>query len=207
MNSMNQEVLAQGGTENLVEMANPMEDKDERAERMYKCLGGPLMGWLFEEARRRGDDRIEVAGVMGVTIGYLNQLVNGQRATADLSQKSVESCARYLGVPPIVVKLIGGDIKMSDFLFPGETQEVKVDRAIQKIAIDPRVQQSMPVDLMSLPLDAKKAIIFLHQQYNGVDFFETKRLPNLVHWLQRAAVGHDEAEYQARAGHRDTASR
>jgi hypothetical protein len=206
MKSMNQETLGQGSAGNSEAMGRPLERTEERTARLYKSSGGPLLGWMFEEAHRRNDDKVEVAGVMGVTIGYLQQLINGQRLTADLSQKGFESCARYLGVPPIVVRLVGGNIPMSHFSVPGETEEARLDRAIGQIASDPKVQRSMPVDLMSLPLEARKAVVYLHQQYTSVDFFDTSRLPNVVHWLQRAAIGHDEAEYQAGTFHSDTAS-
>jgi transcriptional regulator with XRE-family HTH domain len=206
LKSEKQQPVGQGWATNCVEIGGPFETEEERAGRLHRFPGGPLVGWLFDEARRRDEQIVELATALGVTTGFLAQLQNGQRDASHISADLAAACAKYLGVPPIVVKLVSGNIAMSDFLCPSESEEVTVDRALQQVVGDPRLRRSVPVDLLSLPLNAKKAIVFLFQEYSSVDCLSAQRLPNLVHWMQRAAMVHDEAEYLAQTGQRGTTS-
>lgn len=206
LNSEKQRVIGQGWATNHVEIGGPFETEEERAGRLHRFPGGPLLGWLFDEARRRDQQVSELATALGVTGGFLAQLQNGQREIAHITPGFASACARYLAVPPIVVKLVSGSISMNDFLCPSESEEVTVDRALQQIASDPRLKRAVPVDLTALPFDAKQAIVFLCQEYSSVDCLGAQRLPNLVHWMQRAAMVHDEAEYLAQTGQQGTTS-
>ena len=206
LNTEKKAPMGQGWATNHVEIGRPFETEEERAGRLHRFPGGPLLGWLFDEARRRDEQVSDLATALGVTTGFLAQLKNGQRDVANISTDLAAACAKYLGVPPIVVKLVSGSISMNDFLCPSESEEVTVDRALQQIANDPRLRRSVPVDLHLLPLDAKKAIVFLFQEYSSVDCLRTQMLPNLVHWMQRAAMVHDEAAYLAQTGQKGTTS-
>ena len=183
------------------------ESKSERVDRLYQEKGGPLMGWLFDECQLRGFDIQDLAQELSVTTGFLNQLRNGIRKTKDLSHEMCVSCARYLHVPAIVVKLVAGVIRLSDFLHPNESEEHAVERAIRHIIQDPQIKKAVPANLAALPFEAKKTIALMYTEVSSQDIFRLKDLPSIVHWLQRAAIGHDEAEYAAIAGHRDTSVR
>ena len=50
------------------------ESREERVSRLYASPGGPLIGWLFDECRRRRQEYREMAACLGVTYGYVNQL-------------------------------------------------------------------------------------------------------------------------------------
>lgn len=187
--------------------SSPAELKSERVERLYRDKGGPLMGWLFDECRIRGSELQDLARELSVTTGYLNQLRNGLRKTQDLSHEMCVSCARYLHVPAIAVKLVAGVIRMSDFLHPSESEEHAVERAIRHIMNDPQIKKAVPANLAALPFEAKKAVALMYVEVSSQDIFQLKNLPSIVHWLQRAAVGHDENEFAAVTGHRDTSAR
>lgn len=187
--------------------AFPNESKSERVDRLYQDEGGPLMGWLFDEGNLRGSDIQDLARELSVTTGYLNQLKGGFRKTQDLSHEMCVSCARYLHVPAIAVKLVAGVIRIGDFLHPSESEEHAVERAIRHIMNDPQIKKAVPANLTALPFEAKKAIALMYVEVSSQDIFQLKNLPNVVHWLQRAAVGHDESEFAAVAGHRDTSAR
>jgi len=173
------------------------ETAEARVARIYKAPGGPLMGWLEDEARRRNQTAEDMADALGVTYGYVVQLHRGIRTTVDLSRPLVQSCARYLGVPAIVVKLVAGIIDIRDFAFPYETEEQQVERALRCMLDDPKVRASMPVRLDDLPLEAKKAIVLLHAESNEQDVFRVRHLPTILRWLQRAAMEHNESELEA----------
>lgn len=206
MNSEKQGPMGKGRAANCLEIGGPFETEEERPGRLHRFPGGPLLGWLFDEARRRDEQIVELATALGVTAGFIAQLQNGQRDIAHISTDLAAACAKYLGVPPIVVKLVSGNISMSDFLCPLESDEDAVDKALKQVASDPRVRKSVPVDLTTLSPDGKKAIVYMYQEYATVDCLRAQKLPNLVHWMQRAAMIHDEAEYLAQTGQKGTTS-
>ena len=183
------------------------ESKTERVDRLYMSPGGPVIGWLLDEAYKRGETLGAMAGKIGVTYGYINQLRTGIRKTEHLSQDVCEGIARYLGTCTVVVKLLAGRIVLRDFLWPNESEEVAVERAYRNMRDDPKIRQVIPHDLGPLSLEAKKALVLIYGESSTQDPFHTRELPNILFWLQRAATAHDENEFAAFKGHRDTSDR
>ncbi|MFC7409510.1 hypothetical protein [Hydrogenophaga atypica] len=62
---------------------------------------------------------------------------------------------------------------------------------------DPSVRHSLPHRPHLLPVDAKRALVSLYADTTGVDLFGVRQLPEMVHWLQRAAMLHDDHEGRA----------
>ena len=181
-----------------------IETAEERVIRLYNSAGGPLLGWLTDEAHSRGLTQGELASRLGVTYGYIAQLRNGHRQVNSISHGFATACARFLGVPAVVVFLLSGFLTMRDFAFTQESEEEILERAIRLVQSDPHIRASLPVDLALLPQDAQRAIVLLYSESTGADVFRLRELPECVRWLQRAAVIHDESEFAAQAGHRDT---
>lgn len=169
----------------------------DRVERFYKEPGGALIGWLFDEARLRGMALNELAAKLGVTYGYISQMRNGIRKTEEVSHGFCEACARYLGVPPMAVKIVAGVVRMTDFLPPVESEVDAVERAIRHIQNDPVIRQAVGMDLSALSFDAKKVIALLYTETSTQDVFGLHQLPAIVHWCQRAAVAHDDRTFEA----------
>lgn len=173
------------------------ETPKERVERLYAEDGGPLLGWLMDEAQLRGQLLNEMASAIGVTYGYINQLRNGIRKVSHISNEFARSCANYLGVPTVVVKLVSGSISLSDFVWPAVDEDMVVERAFQRMLTDPNVRPSLPRNAQKLPVAAKRAMVMMYADITGVDIFGVRQLPDIVHWLQRAAIVHDGHEGQA----------
>lgn len=173
------------------------ETPKERVERLYAEDGGPLLGWLMDEAQLRGQLLNEMASALGVTYGYINQLRNGIRKVSHISNEFARSCANYLGVPTVVVKLVSGSISLSDFAWPAVDEDMVVERAFQRMLSDPNVRPSLPRNAHKLPVTAKRAMVMMYADITGVDIFGVRQLPDIVHWLQRAAIVHDGHEGQA----------
>ena len=72
--------------------------------------GSLLHAWICQEASNRGETLRAAAKKIGKTYGYFYQLNTGVRDVESVSNEFVISCARYLGIPPIVVKLAAGKI-------------------------------------------------------------------------------------------------
>ena len=172
--------------------ASTPESAEQRLMRLYAAEGGPLLGWLFDECDRRGQTRRDMADELGVTYSYVYQLRCGVRQTRHLSPEVAGACARYLGVPPVVVKLLAGVIPMADFVWPSQSEEEVVDRALDTMRLDPVARTLLPAGVKSLPLTAKRALVLIYTESSRQDVLGVRHLPDVLHWLQRAALVHDE---------------
>jgi len=161
---------------------------DARAKALYAAPGGPLMGWLCDEATRRSDSMQTLSKSLGVTYGYISQLRNGFRSTANISQDFAFASAQYLGVPTVVVKLLAGNIRIRDFLYPHQDEETALNNAVNRMARDPVVGAMVPANVEGLPIDAKRALVMVYGEASGTDPLGARRLPDIVHWLQRASL-------------------
>ena len=173
------------------------ENPTERAHRIFREIGGPLLGWLGDEAHKRGHSFTELAATLNVTEGYILQLCAGVRKVENASQEFFVACSRYLGVPAVVCKLLAGSIQMADFLYRAESEEEAVDRAVRQMLDDPAVRSSLPANVLALDTETKRALVLMYSEVSSNDFLGTKQLPNIVFWLQRAAMLVDDANYQA----------
>lgn len=158
----------------------------------YRHPGGPLLGWLTDEAKGRGHTGQAMAEALGVTAGYIHQLRSGHRQLAHISDSFARACSKYIGVPPVVVKLLSGRIALSDFLQPRFSETELIDRAFRSILADPSMREVMPVELEGLTHEARRALVMLYAEVTHFDLFGARELPNILHYLQRAAVVHDE---------------
>lgn len=173
------------------------ETPEQRAQRLYAGKGGPLVSWLLDEAHRRQQTYRDMATDLQVTYGYINQLRSGLRSVENISHEFARACALYLGVPTIVIKLISGSIRMSDFAWPSLSEEEVIDRAYRRMVSDPSVKPSLPEQPEALNHAAKKALVMMYSDASGVDLLGARQLPDMVHWLQRAAVLRDAREGDA----------
>ena len=167
------------------------ETAEERVVRLYKSEGGPLVGWLLDEAKSRRQTCSEMAREVGVSFSYMAQLQSGARSTVDIKQNVAEGCGRYLGVPPVVVKLVAGSIRLSDFVCAHETEEEMLDRVMRKVQDDPQLRYLLPPNLSQLSSPAKKALALMYAETAGHEIFGHRELPTIVRYLQRAAMFHD----------------
>ena len=186
-----------GHATKAVASVTPDESPAERVARIYRSPGGPLVGWLFDEARRRDTPLSAMARSLGVTYGYISQLRNGIRSSENIGHEFAEAVACYLGVPTIAVKLVAGQIRVTDFLPKHETEEEVIERAFRHVQDDIRVRMSTPVGLSDLPLEAKRAMVLLHSENSGCDFFSTRELPGIVRSLGQATRLHAQEQLKA----------
>ena len=177
--------------------ASVSETPQERQRRIYRAEGGPLMGWLEDEARARGHDQKTTCFHLGVTSGYLNQLRSGLRSTANIVQATCDSFAHYLGVPPIVVKVVSGQIRSSDFATRAQSEESLLMRAMLHIERDPAIGPMLRSRLRTLPVEAKRVVALMYGEVSGTDVLGTAKVPDMVHWLARAVDRHNDSALEA----------
>jgi transcriptional regulator with XRE-family HTH domain len=183
------------------------ETPEQRVQRLYTAQGGPLIGWLLDEARRRGMELQEMAKELGVTYGYVHHLRTGIRKTCQVSHDFASNCARFLGVPTVVVMLLSGYLTMSDFATRAESDDEAVERALRLMQDDPHIRASVPVDFSQMCAEGKRAVVMMYGEVAGRDVFQVGQLPEVLRWLQRAALMHDENEAAVIRGHRGVLDR
>lgn len=164
---------------------------EQRLMRLYTNAGGPLLGWLAEESHRRGHTQRRLAEELGISLPYLNLLRARSRQVRKLSPKVATACAGYLGVPPIVAKVLAGAVPMSDFLWPHQSEEEVVNRAMEAMKLDPISRVLLPADLKSLPLEVRRSLVLLYAESSRQDVLGVRQLPEVLQHLQRAVAVHD----------------
>lgn len=145
------------------------DSAEERVASIYSSAGGPLVGWLLDECKQRGQLPGDMAQELGVTSGYINQLRSGLRKSENISREFAVSCARYLGVPPVVVMIVSGRISMQDFVCPTQPPEPVLQRAFNAMLEDPVVRALLPADVGHLNADARQALVRLNGNTTGHD--------------------------------------
>jgi transcriptional regulator with XRE-family HTH domain len=102
---------------NATPLAAPWNPQaSERWKRLYAARGGPLMGWLDEEAKARGLQDEELARELCVTTGYLAQLRNGVRDASNVTHDFAAAAAMFLEVPTVAVLVVAGQLRLVDFV-------------------------------------------------------------------------------------------
>lgn len=202
---MNQDISSQPhyNTNPAADSLGRLEAPVARVRRLYGAPGGALMGWLFDEAVKRGHQQHELSVQLGVTVGYLHQLRSGVRQVCNISHDFAKACASYLMVPAVVVKLVSGQIRLSDFAWPHVSEQELVERAFRQLQTDPAVLGALPERLEALNFEARRALVILYSEVSSQDIFSPREVSETVRWLQRAVVLHDESEAEALNGHRD----
>lgn len=148
--------------------------------------GAALLVWLSKVATQRGEKMHQLSAALGVTYGYVIQLKKGIRNTSRISDEVIWAAARYLGVPPIAVRLAAGQIKLADFDLPGERFNRRVDSGLEFIAKDPAYSFLLPPGVEKLSVDVKAALVVLYEGATGA-----RLLSNRDHLLNAVEQLHD----------------
>ena len=144
-----------------------------------------------DEARQRRIRLTEMAEQLGVTYGYINQLRTGVRGTECIGQQFAEACAHFLGVPPIVIKLLAGRILVSDFAWTHEGEAGMVERAYRRMLTDPVARQLVPANGEELSAAAKRSLVMLYAETSSQDILGIRNLSWVMQYLQRLALIHE----------------
>jgi len=164
--------------------APPGESPMQRLDRLYRHPGGPLLGWLGDEANRKGHSPTEMSRELGVTYGYILQLCSGIRNVEWVSQGFLDACACYLCVPAIVCKMLSGNIRMSDFLYRADSEQEAVDRCLGQLIDDPERRKLLPTAPMSLEFVAKRALVLMSMGLEKEGLLGVNSLSEIARWLE-----------------------
>ena len=177
--------------------AEQSEPPAERMLRLYRHPGGPLVAWLFDDARLRLQSLAKLAEALGVSVEELKLLERGHALTLLRHRAFIASVARYLGIPPITARLLTGDISIRDFATVAESEEVVIEREFARFCANPQLRALIPEACDEPSLDFKRFLLDVHATHRELDWPDLPRLPEVLRWLQRAAVVHNANEVAA----------
>lgn len=146
-----------------------------------------LLEALVRKANAEGQQLASLAKSLGVTYGYIAQLRNGHRFTEHISDKFARSCARYLCVPAITVKLLAGRVRPEDFVVPAELEAGRIEEGLRRLADDPLLGGFVPATLWDQPDDVKHLVLMLYQEVSGCELFGYARTPEAIEAAIRGA--------------------
>jgi hypothetical protein len=162
--------------------------------------GGALTSLLLKAANTRGQQLGEMARELGVTYGYIAQLRTGHREVQHISRPFAQAISKYLTesfgkpIPPILVMLIAGRIRIEDWLPIGTPGGELIQRGLERLAGDPMVGGMMPAEVWDAEPSVKRFVLSLYDEASSRDSLETHTLPGLLDGLLNAAIVFDELE-------------
>ncbi len=138
------------------------------AEQLHRP-GSRLLAALFQRANQRDHSLSVLAVELDCTPGYLSQLRHDTRCTTNVSQKFVTAAARYLGVSPIIVKILAEQVRADDFAMGEVGLDARLDQVMQFIGDDGALGASLPREILSASREMKLFVIECYREATGVD--------------------------------------
>ncbi|MDE2152900.1 MAG: hypothetical protein KGJ85_11255 [Betaproteobacteria bacterium] len=132
-----------------------------------------------------------------MSIEELKLLEHGQALTLLRHRAFIASVARYLGIPPITARLLTGDITIRDFATVAEPEEQVIEREFARFCANPQLRALIPEACDEPSLDYMRFLLDVHATHRELDWPDLPRLPDVLRWLQRAAVVHNANEVAA----------
>ena len=165
-----------------------------RMRRLYRHPGGALVAWLLDDAGLRLHSATKLAQELGVSIEELKLLEQGQAPELLRDRAFLARSACYLGIPPITARLLTGDITIRDFATVAEPEEQVIEREFARFCANPQLRALIPEACDEPSLDFKRFLLDVHATHRELDWPDLPRLPEILKWLQRAAVVHNANE-------------
>ena len=175
------------------------EPPAQRLLRLHSHPAGPLIAWIFDDAGLRFHNATKLAHELCVTGEELRRLERGQAPELLRDRTFLAKAARYLGIPPITVRLLTGDISIREFATVVEQDDVVIEREFARFCANPQLRALVPDACDEPSLDYKRFLLDIHATHRDLDWPDLPRLPEILRWLQRAAVVHNASEVAAAA--------
>jgi len=128
--------------------------------------GAELLAALFQKANEDGLNLRELAASVDVTYGYIHQLKTGLRATPQVSDEFLTSCARYLRKSKKHVSELSGKVSFADEYLDSEI-DGDLDTAFGVMQRDTTWGGNLPLSLKSLCRKERLFIVKLYEAATG----------------------------------------
>lgn len=156
----------------------------------------PLLQALVAEATRRGDSLASLAKILGVTYERLAQWRRGDAAISKANRSVHEKAAQYLGLPTILILVMGGLGELRDFVWPHQDSlKDRVGREVERLRQDPYLGAFVPTELLSAEPAVKLFVTFLfHELEAGPG--HNRSAYRWLNALHLASAGNKEAQLE-----------
>ncbi|MEY4757782.1 MAG: hypothetical protein RJA34_2680 [Pseudomonadota bacterium] len=145
----------------------------------------PLIAALVAAANRRGHKLGELAKVLGVSYERLGQW---RRRPAEISSAGADvydRAAKYLGIPTALAMVMGGQIRLSHFVWPESAPVAdRVARELERLRQDESLGGFVPDGLSNTDPEIQLFVLFLYAQLRGQGGSDGAGLPWLNALLQ-----------------------
>jgi transcriptional regulator with XRE-family HTH domain len=129
--------------------------------------GQPLLKLLVAQATVRGQTLASLAKTLGVTYERLAQWRRGDALMANASKDVVLRAAQFLGLPPVLVLMFSGAIRLDDFVWPSKVSlDERLTIEMERMKQNPYVGPFVPGELLSADPAVKLFIAFLFNELN-----------------------------------------
>lgn len=134
---------------------------------IVRLPGGTLLVWLFRHSADRGMSKEELAGALGVSYGYMQQLRSGLRAVPQVSDEFAAKCAAFLDLPKLLVLYAAGKLTAADGYRVDALSVFNLARALDIVLNDPKFGPMVKADLLEASPRLKLSFIQLYEQAAG----------------------------------------
>ena len=157
------------GTRQTRESAAHNDDADNGVELRCHDL---LSVALHRAARSRGDTGRDMARWFADFGDDAANLAAGRTDARHVSQGFIEACARYLALPPVVVKCLAGQLVLRDFVVPRDTQVPGIAAALARIAHTSILSCLVPGNALDLDDDVRRFVLRCAEEASGQALLE-----------------------------------
>ncbi|MHB1666169.1 helix-turn-helix domain-containing protein [Thiomonas sp.] len=136
--------------------------------------GCTLLAWLIEAANERGLQLKEMAEAIGVTYGYIHQLRTGIKPIPGLSEKVIDGCAKFLGVPRLAILVAADIVRVDDFYLEPDSLSVYLEPALHLMQRDPEWGAFVHPSVFRAEPKVQHLLILLYEEATNRKLIPTK---------------------------------
>ncbi len=157
--------------------------------------GQALADLLASKLRTEGRTVSEIARRLGISQGYLSQLLNGDKEFAGVSDEFIRRCAEFLSLPVVVCFLLAGRLSAQDFFEAPCEFSRYVEKALRTIANSRYAMEAAVTyrQLASAPPQMQRLIVLLYETAS-----KTELIPGRVKWNSVETFGKPRVPFRVR---------
>ncbi len=119
----------------------------------------------------------KLAGMLGISSGYLSQLLSGDKSFASARDDVLRSAASVLGLPPVIAFLLAGRLRHEDFVEPCVSLQAELSVAMRDLSDSPYGLEVAVAkdDLVALPIQVQHLLAIIFGELSGRRYVSTKK--------------------------------